>query len=171
MTRIKLVLAGFIVSLLALAGVAVGGTPALAAFGGACSANAFCLYQWENLEGPTAGHRWQSSYQNFVNHSGGCINLTGATWDNGDPVSDNSGSAMFTTGANGGYWAGYAITVYNWVNCNAAGQYRLLSYASDNTSGAWNGLNQLKYDYPPGTTMNLYHTITSIRFDCIAAGC
>lgn len=166
MNRIKLMLALAVASI--LGALSFGVAPAQAAFGGACAGNSFCLYQWKDLDGPTAGSRWQSSYTNIYNHSGHCLNIPAATWANGDPVSDNSASAMLTTNANGGAWSGYSITMFNWTNCNSAGQWKVLDYLGDNTSDAWNDLAAIKYQYPSGSTMTLYHTVTSILVECVS---
>lgn len=155
--RVRLVLAVLFVSVL---GVGVAASPAHAAFGGVCSGDAFCLYQWTGLGAQVEGNRWQSSYYNITNNHGGCINLAGATWANGTLVNDNSGSIMWKTQSSG--YTQYAITVFNWTNCNTSGQWEVIGYLG--SAGSQFSLDNLNnYDYSDsGSSISLYHTITSI---------
>lgn len=140
--------------------------PAHAAFGGVCNGNAFCAYQWTGLGAQVANDRWQSSYTNIINNHGGCINLAGATWDNGTAVNDNTGSLMWNTVDSG--YDQYAITVFNWANCNTSGQWKVIGYLGGALSMySLDNLNNYTYQSPPGTTMKLYHTITSIGIRCV----
>jgi len=134
-------------------------TPALAADGGDCSANSFCLYQWMDLGAPVAGKRWQSSLQNIYNHSGHCLSIPPATWANGDNVSDNSGSLEWYFDRD--LWGSAAIAVYNWTGCNPGGGS---FYISNNNPGPISGgaIFNLSDYYYPQTSISLYHTITSI---------
>ena len=131
--------------------------PALAAAGGTCSANAFCLYQWTNYGALVAGDRWQSSLYNIYNHPNHCLNIAPAQWDNGTAVADNSGSLQWRVTQD--LWVGRSIQVFNWVNCNPNGGWGYWypssvgsSYGSPNLSGlTWIGAD-----------ITLYHTITSV---------
>lgn len=167
---IKRFAAAIAASLLILAGSMTIGAPAQAAFGGTCAANSFCLYPWTGLGAPVAGDRWQSSISNIANHTDGgvqgCLNLGSATWNNGTPVNDNAASAMVNMTSTGNHWAYYTLDTYNWANCNAAGQSGHLTYLPDGHLEGWDNLNNEGYDLPAGTTMKMYHTITSIRVRC-----
>lgn len=157
--KLRLAIASFISALMLAAGFTVA-TPAQAAFGGLCSANSFCLYQWTGLGAQVENNRWQSSYGNFIGHSGGCIDLSGPTWANGTPVNNNSGSLMWRTTVGG--WEQYAITVFNWANCNTAGQWEVIGYlGSAGSQFSYDNLSN--YDYSDsGSAITLYHTISSI---------
>ena len=144
---------------------AAGVAPAQAAFGGVCSGNAFCLYQWTGLGAQVENDRWQSSYTNIINNHGGCINLAGATWDNGTPVNDNSGSLMWKTVDSG--YTQYAITVFNWTNCNTSGQWEVIGYLGGAlTMYSLDNLHDYHYG-DSGSSIELYHTITSIGIRCV----
>lgn len=156
-SRVRLMLAAVFVGVL---GVGVSASPANAAFGGLCAADAFCLYQWTGLGAQVAGNRWQSSYDNFLLNHGGCINMAGATWANGTPVDNNSGSIMWRTVSSG--YTQYAITVFNWANCNTSGQWEVIGYLG--SAGSQYSLDNLThYDYSDsGSSISLYHTISSV---------
>ena len=158
MLRLRLVLAALAVSLLAVGAVTVqGATPAQAAAGGNCAANSFCLYQWTNYGALDAGDRWQTTFSNFYNHGNQCINISPATWDNGTPVADNSGSMQWNGSST---WSDYTITFYNWVNCNAAGAWGQTPYLSG--AAGYPDLSAFTYPSPAGTTIKPFHTITSV---------
>jgi hypothetical protein len=159
--RVRLALAVLFAAVLGAGGLA---NPAQAAFGGTCATNAFCLYQWTGLGAQVAGDRWQSSYTNIIVNHGGCLNLGSATWDNGTPVNDNTGSAMVNTGSNGGAYTQYAVTLFNWTNCNTSGQWKVIGYLGDNTSYALDNFNNYLYN---NSSISLYHTVTSIGIRCV----
>jgi hypothetical protein len=145
-------------TVLLAAGVSLSGaTPALAAAGGTCSPNSFCLYQWTGCGAQVAGDRWQSSLYNIYNHPNHCLNIPPATWDNGTPVADNSGSLQWRV--NQDLWAGHTIVVYNWANCNQGGGWAFWVPESSGSSYSNANLSSLTWIQ---TNITLYHTITSI---------
>jgi hypothetical protein len=160
-TRILATLSALLLTLgLSLAGPA----PAQAAFGGVCANNSFCLYQWTGLGAQVANNRWQSSYNNIIGGDG-CLTLGSAAWANGTLVTDNSASIMWKTTVSG--YENYAITVFNWQGCNAAGPFKVIGYlGSANTQYSLDNLNN--YVYSNATQYKLYHTISSIgiRYCC-----
>jgi hypothetical protein len=160
--RVRVTLAALFAAMLGAVGFV---QPAQAAFGGICNGNAFCLYQWVGYGAQVEGNRWQSSYYNIVVNHGGCLNLGSATWANGTPVKNNSGSIMWKTVDSG--WEQYAITVFNWDNCNTSGEWEVIGYAGGALSQY--GLDNLtQYDYSDsGSSMTLYHTINSIGIRCV----
>jgi len=166
MYKLKRAFAALAASIVVGFGLAATATPAQAAFGGYCAADAFCAYQWTGLGAQVEGDRWQSTYFNFTVAHDGCINLAGATWDNGTPVNDNTGSLMWYTQSSG--YTQYAITVFNWANCNTSGQWKVIGYlgAAGSTFNMDN-LNNYTYQSPAGSTLKLYHTITSIGIRCV----
>jgi hypothetical protein len=153
-------------ALLAAALLAVGigivkPTPALAADGGKCSMNSFCLYQWRDFGAQVAGDRWQSTLQNIYNHPNHCVNIPPAKWANGTSVADNSGSAQYNLDVD--EWGSAVITVYNWAGCNPGGGSYYFQNDRD-TPGPGSGAfyyNLNVYTYPR-TSITLYHSITSI---------
>lgn len=153
--RVRVTLAALFAAVLG-AGAAV--SPAQAAYGGTCAANAICLYQGVGFWTQVAGDRWQSSFNNIINN-GGCLNLGNAAWDNGTLVRDNSGSLMWT--ATSGY-SNYAIRVYDWVNCNFSGPSRNIGYAANNTTYNMDNLNEYLFSNNNPNGFPLYHRITSI---------
>lgn len=158
------ILAALTALALALGLSMVTASPAQAAFGGVTAANSISFYQWTGLGAQVEGDRWQTSYSNIIN-AGGCLNLAG-TWANGTSRNDNTGSAMWKTTVSG--YEQYAITVFNWSNCNAAGQFKVIGYlGSAGSQFSIDNLNDVTYSNPAGTTMKLYHTITSIGIRCV----
>lgn len=157
MTKLRLLLASLFAAALMVVSTPA---PALAAFGGVCAGDSFCLYQWTGLGAQVEGNRWQTSYYNVINNHGGCINLGSAAWANGTLVNNNSGSIMWKTQSSG--YTQYAITVFNWVNCNTDGQWEVIGYLG--AAGTQYTLDNLtNYDYgDSGSSLTLYHTITSI---------
>jgi hypothetical protein len=156
--RLRNKLAAIAVGIMGLAGVFVA-SPAQAA--GApnysCAADAVCLYQWEGFSGPSGeAGRWQSSFYNISIHGGQCLNIPNATWPNGDPVADNSGSLVVN--GTGSYSDQVGIFVYNFANC-----------AGNGASGGDAGFNAHVrttvsdlHTLHMTTSINAYHTITSI---------
>ncbi|GIM97333.1 peptidase inhibitor family I36 protein [Paractinoplanes toevensis] len=134
-----------------------GAAPALAAAGGTCSANSFCLYQWTGFGAQVAGDRWQTSLSNIYNHPNHCLNIAPATWDNGTAVADNSGSLQWRV--NQDLWVGRTIEVFNWVNCNPGGGWGFWFPESVGSSYSNSNLSTLKWVQ---TDITLYHTITSV---------
>lgn len=159
MMKFRLAFAAFLTTLAVMTGLSFG-APAQAAFGGICNGNAFCLYQWVGYGAQVEGNRWQSSYYNITVNHGGCLNLGNAAWANGTLVKNNSGSIMWKTVDSG--WEQYAITVFNWDNCNTSGEWEVIGYLGGALSQY--GLDNLtNYDYSDsGSGMTLYHTINSI---------
>lgn len=134
-----------------------GATPALAAAGGTCSANSFCLYQWVDFGAQVAGNRWQSSLNNIYSHANHCLNLAPATWSNGTPVNDNSGSLQWRVTQQ--LWVGHTIEVFNWVNCNPDGGFGYWIPSSATSSYSSSNLSDLTWI---GSSITLYHSVTSI---------
>lgn len=160
MTKIlRLALAGLLAAML---GAVSFVSPASAAFGGVCASNSFCLYQWTGLGAQVEGNRWQSSYNNIISGDG-CLTLGSAAWANGTLVTDNSGSIMWKTTV-GGYEQ-YAITVFNWQNCNASGPFKVIGYLG--SAGSQYSLDNLNNYTYSNSTIKLYHTITSIGIRCV----
>jgi hypothetical protein len=151
----KLFAALVVAATLGLLGVA---QPAQAASGGACSNNAFCLYQWADFGAQVANDRWQTSFNNINNHANRCINIPPATWANGTGVADNSGSMAWNGSAE---WADWSIAYFNWTNCQTGGGWGETGYLS----GGGNLYNLSAYVYPSKPTISLYHTITSIQIN------
>jgi hypothetical protein len=136
-------------------------TPALAAYGGDCAVNSFCLYQWRDLGTQVAGNRWQSSLQNIYNHPGHCLNLPPAKWANGTNVSDNSGSLEYRLSESG--WRGSVITAYNWTNCNPGGGSFYFQNDREGPGPGWGAtFHNLSVETYSQNSITLYHTITSI---------
>src|SRR6185503_16165326 len=75
-------------------------------------------------------------------------------------------SLMWYTQSSG--YTQYAITVFNWANCNTSGQWKVIGYlgAAGSTFNMDN-LNNYTYQSPAGSTLKLYHTITSIGIRCV----
>lgn len=135
-----------------------GANPAQAAAGGTCAMNSFCLYQWTNYGAQVSGDRWQSSLNNIHNHPAHCLNLSPATWNNGTPVNDNSGSVQWRANAQTSYGQ---IMVFNWINCNPNGGWAMLMAAGNWDEYNYNNLSTLTWT-GTNTNVSLYHTITSI---------
>lgn len=152
------IITGLLAMLTALTlGVTVGAAPAQAVYAGTCATNAICFYPWINFGGQASGDRWQSSFNNIVNYNGGCVNLYGATWDNGQPVNNNSGSLMYVSSS--GY-DDYVIRLYDWENCNGSGPNLLMAYAGTAETHKFADLRNLDFS---GTISPLYHRVTSIK--------
>lgn len=151
-----------LLALLAIAVLAVGislsgASPALAAAGGTCSQNSFCLYQWIDYGAQVSGDRWQSSLYNINIHPNHCLNLSPATWANGTPVNDNSGSLQWRV--NQDVWVGHTILVYNWINCNQDGGFGFWTVDSNPDAYSISNLSNITW---VNNNITLYHTITSI---------
>lgn len=137
--------------------------PAQAASLHGCPDDTVCLYQWINY----GADRWQSSFNNLMLHSLGCVNLTQpmAYWDNGTPVTDNSGSLVIN---NQNWGTAYYVSVFNWANCNSGGG--ISSYGFRVGDAAEPDLRNV----PLGGGITAYHTITSIQLtagSCPPGGC
>lgn len=139
-----------------------GATPAHAAFGGVTADNSISLYQWTGLGAQVAGNRWQTSFSNVINNHGGCINIGAATWANGTPVADNSGSLMYKIGNTSTYHP-YYVRVFNWANCNGGGGSKGLGYLAPNYQYSLDDLNSYFYTSPQIGPYKLFHTISSIE--------
>jgi hypothetical protein len=136
-------------------------TPAHAAFGGDCSRNSFCLYQWKDQGTQVAGNRWQTSLQNIYNHPGHCLSIPPAKWANGTSVSDNSGSLALSFDKN--QWGSAIITIYNWTGCNPGGGSYYFSQDTEFPHPYGGGIMfDLSLHVYPQTSITFYHTITSI---------
>lgn len=114
--------------------------------------NSLCLYQWVNF----GAAKWCSTFANFWNNPNNCITITPATWPNGTPVSDNSGSLI--ANGNGDYdGVHYSGDVYDSGNCNAqAGVAGFPAHFYYQVSNLQNLL------LAPSTTA--YHRISSVAF-------
>lgn len=158
MNRLKMALAAMLVGVLGAVAVPLGASPALAAAGGTCSANSFCLYQWTNYGAQYAGDRYQRGFDEFYQFSNECINIRPSIWGNGTPVVDNTAS-MGWNGSSA--WSHYTITYFDAANCNGSGAWGQTPYLSG-LSGYAN-LNNYLYPYPSGTSIRLFHTIASLQ--------
>lgn len=147
---------GFIMGLI-LALTLTFAKPAFAAPLHGCPDNNICFYQNNNF----MAERWQSSYSNVFHSSAGgvnnCLNLAPANWSNGTNVEDNTSGSVFNA-VDEIPWNQYWIVLYNWVNCNADGQYSLF----DTVGGSAGYLSQWHYFTNNSANISLYHTITSI---------
>ena len=155
---LRRVLALFATAVLSVTVGLFGAAPAQAAAGGACAQNAICLYQWVDYGAQVSGNRWQSSLQNIYDHPNHCLNLSPATWANGTPVNNNSGSLQWKT--NSVWWQYSIIGVYDSANCAGAGLS--LGWQVDTVPDQYNynNLNNLKFY---NSSVPLYHNITSIQ--------
>jgi hypothetical protein len=138
-------------------GLTLAAAPAQAAY--VCAGNTYC--EWQNV-GYGAGV-WHTSFINIYQHiSGGitsCLNISPATWPNGDQVADNESGLMVNFGDS--TWAHYSLVVYNWVNCNPDGAYT--SYPISQSSRVEQpDLRQENYRVNNPGGIREYQTITSI---------
>lgn len=159
MNRFKLMLAALLVTITGAVGAAtLGAAPAMAANGGTCSANSFCLYQWTNYGAQVAGDRYQRGFDEFIQFSNNCINIRPSVWNNFTNVVDNS----LSMGWNGSStWSHYIIAYFDGSNCPATGARGETPYLT-NLGGLAN-LNNYVYPYPAGSTTHLAHTIASLQ--------
>lgn len=121
-----------------------------------CNDSSVCLTQARNFQ----QNMWQSSLNNVHLHTSGgvssCLNLAPATWANGTPVTDNSGSVIVNNRTDAA-WTQYNVYLFNWVNCNPGGGYDFY------TGGSLMSVPYLDQHFFIGApSISEYHAFTSV---------